>query len=430
MPKPIYKLRKLNWTKIPKPKITGTLWEPFRVCDKDTWDSLLDVPTLLEYFQLDDDKAAHKLAPIVQKKNIIDLRRAQQIALLVNILKMTPSEIKNGILRFEEKAFTLDQLKSLIKLLPTEEEKTQLKTFKDSNPNEINLLGEAERFFLEIMDVPKLGEKIQMQIAWKSFLTNGSRIKDDMNRITIGVNELRASKKLPGILEVVLWIGNFLNYGSAIGQAAGFTVDSLMKLGDSRSSKLPTYTVLTYLTWFIVKKKPDLVSFSDELASVRNAALDNYNAIIGETKELETAYQLLESQVEQGGDIAAKLREIQTVMKTDLDEMNARKNGMENAYNEMLRIYAHDRSIDVATVISNFTKLFDASLRQFLKKEEEEAQKADDRKISRVKAEKGEFSTLTSRKKKVNNFGRPNVPPSLPSTGPVAPELPDDDDDD
>jgi len=432
IPKPIYKLRKLNWTKIPKNKIPGSIWESFKLCDKDSWESLLDVPTLLEYFQLEDDaNKQNKPAQMVQKKTVIDLRRAQQVALIVNLLKMNPREIKNALLTFNDKVFTLDQLKSLFKLLPTDEEKNLLIPFKTATPEVILTLGDAEKFYLEIMDVAKLGEKIQMQIAWKTFQTNGTRIKEDINKITIAVNELRASRKLPGILEVVLWIGNFLNYGTAAGQGFGFTVDSLMKINDSRSPKSPAYTVLTYLTWFIVTKKSNLIGFGEELTTVRHASLENVNAIINEIKELSAAYQLLDASVsapQQEPDATLnKLKDIQTVMKKELDELTTRQSSMEGAYNEMLKYYAHERTIDVPTIVSNFTKLFEYSIREHLKKEEEVQAKADKRKTQRVKAEKDNFSTSTSRKGKSFAFGK-QAPPSLPSTGPVAPELPPDSD--
>ena len=57
----------------------------------------------------------------------------------------------------------------------------------------------------------------------------------------------RGSRALPCILRAVLEIGNFLNHGSRDGNAAGYQLETLLRLGDTRAPQAPGTTLLHFL---------------------------------------------------------------------------------------------------------------------------------------------------------------------------------------
>ena len=72
--------------------------------------------------------------------------------------------------------------------------------------------------------------------------------------------ETRSNRLLPCVLKTCLDVGNYLNAGHRAGAAAGFQIESLLKLKAVRSSKHPGRTLLHFvarqvLFWLASTKK-------------------------------------------------------------------------------------------------------------------------------------------------------------------------------
>lgn len=59
--------------------------------------------------------------------------------------------------------------------------------------------------------------------------------------------QVRSNRLLPYVLSTCLAVGNFLNAGNRAGEAAGFKIESLLKLKAVRSSKHPGRTLLHFV---------------------------------------------------------------------------------------------------------------------------------------------------------------------------------------
>ena len=69
------------------------------------------------------------------------------------------------------------------------------------------------------------------------------------------IKNVSTNFKLAKLLEIILNIGNFLNYGTYAGNAFGYGMDSLLKLRDTKSTKQNDYTVLHYLAQYITENR-------------------------------------------------------------------------------------------------------------------------------------------------------------------------------
>jgi len=114
-------------------------------------------------------------------------------------------------------------------LTPKQNEIEQLKPFFDAPPEMVAKLGDAERFFLGILGIPRLESRLSAFLFKRTFESHSKRLKedielgltllDDVLRIRfnsdiaalLAINELKSNVKFAKILELILNIGNFLN---------------------------------------------------------------------------------------------------------------------------------------------------------------------------------------------------------------------------
>lgn len=150
-------------------------------------------------------------------------------------------------------------------MTPKQNEVEQLKNFFDAPPEVVAKLGDAERFFLGIMNIPRLDSRLSAFLFKRTFEGHSKRLKEDIELALLAINELKSNVKFAKVLELVLNIGNFLNQGTFNGNCFGFTIESLLKLKDTKSPTHPETSVLHYLAWFIAEKRPRLIDFPEEL---------------------------------------------------------------------------------------------------------------------------------------------------------------------
>ena len=84
----------------------------------------------------------------VQKRQIIELRRANQVGVLLAAMKAPPVQIREMIMKGEDNSITEDSLRTLIRLVPKDEEVELLTSFKGQPPEGMI------KFFFRNFDFP------------------------------------------------------------------------------------------------------------------------------------------------------------------------------------------------------------------------------------------------------------------------------------
>jgi hypothetical protein len=142
----------------------------------------------------------------------------------------------------------------------------------------------VEKFFLEISTVPALASRLKTIVYKLNFPVKLSELKpvsrttltssdllQDIQKIKDASKEVNKSKKFLKVVEVVLYIGNFLNGGGA-GMALGFRLSTLLKLVDTKTldnkSSLLHYLINTLREKY---KDEDVASFTTEIQSIKGA---------------------------------------------------------------------------------------------------------------------------------------------------------------
>jgi len=113
-------------------------------------------------------------------------------------------------------------------------------------------------------------------------------LRPDLNTLRHASREIRSSAKFKQTLLLILSIGNTLNGSTFRGNAQGFTLDSLLKLKETRTPRggKECPTLLHYVAKVLLKKDPKLALFIDEMPNVEAAARVSVQTVLHNVQTL------------------------------------------------------------------------------------------------------------------------------------------------
>jgi hypothetical protein len=111
---------------------------------------------------------------------------------------------------------------------------------------------------------------------------------------TAACEEIKSSKKLAKMLELVLLLGNVLNSGSRNGQAVGFEISYLTKLSSTKDVE-NRQTLLHYLAETVEAKFPEVLNFDEELIHLDKAARVSVETISKSLRLMDSDLKNLET---------------------------------------------------------------------------------------------------------------------------------------
>lgn len=142
---------------------------------------------------------------------------------------------------------------ALQKCAPTTEEIDAVRNFD----GDVEMLGNCEKFFLAMADIPNLARRLELHIFKQNFTTICSELEGSMSLVEQASSVLRNSTNLKTVLEIVLALGNYLNGGTRQGAAYGFKPATLEKVGKCHSRLVARHlTTLLCCTDSCVAPKP------------------------------------------------------------------------------------------------------------------------------------------------------------------------------
>ncbi|KAJ3087483.1 Dishevelled associated activator of morphogenesis 2 [Physocladia obscura] len=255
-------LKSLNWTKIPPIKIKETVFATLD--DTEVLEQLKD-----SYTEFEDLFAAKELK---EMKKDSTKGSSESIDIMLRAIKMPPSEIARAVENCDLSTLKQFIVSELLKFVPTEDEISILKQYTNDTVDSEIFLAPAEKFFLETSRIAHYEQKLRamyFQSSFEELLDDAENMISWLKRATWDV---RDSKKLKELLKVVLALGNYMNGGQR-GGAYGFKLNTILKLGDTKSTvSMRKHTLLHYLTDLIPRKFPEIVGFQDELSHVDDGA--------------------------------------------------------------------------------------------------------------------------------------------------------------
>lgn len=225
---------------------------------------------------------------------VIDMKNANNILILLRsrFKHLSHEEIKKDILRCDTTLLNVDFIDGLIKCLP-EPHQTQLRKLKFDG---IQLI-DVEEFLASVSEIDRLLPRLHCMKFKHGFDDVVQRLESDIKAATTACEQVVTCQKFHKILHFILSIGNFMNAGSYIGQAAAFELPVLANLNDVKSTD-QRRTLLHSVVEILADKRPDLLNFGDELVHLHEAVHVNTDDVDEMIKEIDGMMEFIKAEIE------------------------------------------------------------------------------------------------------------------------------------
>ncbi|KVI04187.1 Actin-binding FH2 [Cynara cardunculus var. scolymus] len=197
----------------------------------------------------DRGKSTSNLNPRSKFIQIIDPRKAQNLAILLKALNVTTEKVCTALKEGNELPVVL--ISTLIKMAPTQEEELKLRLYN----GDLDLLGPAERFLKVVVEIPFVFKRFEALLFMSSLQEESSSLRDAFATLEVQCLLLSiASRLFLKLLEAVLKTGNRMNVGTHRGGAQAIKLDSLLKLSDVKGTDGQT-TLLSFVVQEIIRSE-------------------------------------------------------------------------------------------------------------------------------------------------------------------------------
>ncbi|KAL0019924.1 hypothetical protein WJX77_010272 [Trebouxia sp. C0004] len=414
------KLKQLHWDKIKAPQ-EGTIWHQASGLNPN-----LNFAELESLFQILENTAFRKLATTRSAAiSLVEHRRAHNICIELSGIRMPFADIKAALVEMNDSALTIDQLDALSRAVPDDTERKDIRLYlqgehpKHKGLSDPQQLGTVERYFLEIMDIPRLQQRIDCFIFTRQFAPNINRVRGQLEVLRGACREVQGSQNFTTLLRAILALGNHLNEGTHKGNASGFKLDTLLKLADVKGTDRKT-SLLHFVLDQLLKGSPAMHSLPHQLASVKPAANLQISAIKVLLNDLKGGLSKVNTEIlkaagvdansafahRQFGDLMMTFHEHAKSTFADAEEFEKQVTAeMQQVTEYFGEGYDATDPSKVLRVIRDFMMLFDKA-------------------ILEIKAIKAKSEAEQKRKQKKAEMARPTRNAHNPKLGPIAPRPP------
>ena len=153
--KPKNKMKALHWNIVRPKEIKNTIWdgldESVIQIDTNAFESMFRQKQIKKI----NPKSAEKKQQQKEKDeeiHLVDSKKSYNVNIGLSRYKMSHQQIKEAILKLDEKALNLDQVTKLRKYIPDTAEQEMLRNFV----GDVTLLANTERFFLALCNIQDL----------------------------------------------------------------------------------------------------------------------------------------------------------------------------------------------------------------------------------------------------------------------------------
>uniref|UniRef100_A0A914Y5J9 FH2 domain-containing protein n=1 Tax=Panagrolaimus superbus TaxID=310955 RepID=A0A914Y5J9_9BILA len=241
-------MKKMHWNEhlISVNQLTEkSVWAKFD--DKQVNRSVV-VNKIHDNFFVDNQTKSRKKSPEPAKKVklfvIQDNSVLQNVAIVFAAFKLTPKQFYEVLLDVNDNILTVEAIERIIKLLP---EPTIIEKLAACTKEMIKEMDEAERFLAYCAKIPSLKTRLRsvlLKITWDDRVLV---IKESFSTLSIGIATFY-SESLKVFLNLVLFVGNYLNRSSQNAPTSYAFKLSLLKTLDKVKGNEQNYSLLHALS--------------------------------------------------------------------------------------------------------------------------------------------------------------------------------------
>ncbi|KAH8366251.1 hypothetical protein KR093_010981 [Drosophila rubida] len=428
-PAPKAKMKTINWGKIPHNKVLGkeNIWSKMATQHRDTDQKDIDFNALEDLFQLQStsvqgspklgresgnqssssgyDTLDHKVKLEI---SLLDGKRSLNVNIFLKQFRSGKQNIVQLIRDGVHEDIGAERLRGLLKILPEVDELELLKSFNGDKAR----LGTAEKFLLQLLEVPNYKLRIESMLLKEEFAANVAYLEPCINAMLYAGDDLLNNKALQEVLYMVVVAGNFLNSGGYAGNAAGVKLSSLQKLTDIRANK-PGMNLIHFVALQAEQRNPELLQFTTQLNTLENASKTTMEQINNEIGTLDNRIRKISKLIEQPATDADIKQQMLDFLQAAESELSLLQRGMKQVDALRLKLaefFCEDAGTfkleECFKIFQSFCDKFRQSIKENEKRVQLELQQERRRKQREEqmakKAKQCEYSDMNSHRQQTN----------------------------
>ncbi|XP_033157696.1 FH2 domain-containing protein 1 [Drosophila mauritiana] len=400
-PAPKAKMKTINWGKIPHNKVLGkqNIWSivasnhqdsPMQDIDWNEMEGLFCLQTASAQGspKLGRDgsqaSAGSNGCDTLDRKSkkesteitLLDGKRSLNVNIFLKQFRTSNDDIIQLIRQGAHEEIGAERLRGLLKIMPEVDELDMLKGFNGDKAR----LGNAEKFLLQLLEVPNYKLRIESMLLKEEFAANVAYLEPCINSMLYAGDDLLNNKTLQEVLYMVVVAGNFLNSGGYAGNAAGVKLSSLQKLTDIRANK-PGMNLIHFVALQAEKRNPELLQFTGQLSNLESASKTTSEQINNEINTLDGRIRKIARQIEQPAtdvDIKEQMADFLQAAESELSVLQAGMKQVESMRLKMSEFFCDDaatfRLEECFKIFHNFCDKFKQAVKENERRQQQEQQ--------------------------------------------------------
>ncbi|XP_031437161.1 inverted formin-2-like isoform X2 [Clupea harengus] len=278
---PTLRMKKLNWQKLPANvvSVSRSMWTSTRSDSSEP-----DYSSIEELFSMPvvDAKGTIPAVKKVPKEiSFIDAKKNLNLNIFLKQFRCSNEDFVAMVRNGDRSKLDVEVLKQLKKLLPEKHEIENLKSYD----GEREKLAGVDQFYLLLIAVPGYPLRIECMLLCEETTNVLEMMKPKVEILDAACDSLKESSRFPEFCNLILDVGNFLNYGSHTGNAEGFKISTLLKLTETKANK-SRITLLHHILEEAEQNHPDLLKLADDLEICEKAAGVSLDSVQSEANTL------------------------------------------------------------------------------------------------------------------------------------------------
>jgi len=305
-----------HWSPVPSgEKFENSIWAKKKpLIEAETAEGAVDISKQVsEHVELFQKKPEGTSEAATKKKKantetkamarLIDINRANNVAISLKAFKEFNNKELAQIIEFVDphQKITGDRALFMRDLLPAPAEVKAIKNYNGADDK----LVPAEKWFQQIVHIKRIDAKVRVMRTIEAFRGEAEELGASFQQLTKACKQVMESPKLPDLLELVRQIGNRMNEGRGE-EAAGFKLDFLPRLAQTKGSDKKTTALDLVVTIFLAQNQRDSLMLLEDLSDCQEASRIQIADLQSELGSLRGTMQKCEKELESLKKEAAK----------------------------------------------------------------------------------------------------------------------------
>jgi hypothetical protein len=336
-PKPVKKLKALQWEKLSAVQIKGTLWESL---DRQLVQRLSRDRYNLERLESLMENSSQRNASVNERRTscnspaapdpfagvrLFPQKESNNLSITLRGTKLTDEEVAAGLEAFNEAVFA-NQLASTLYAASTNVTDAGIDAlrvaFKKDETSGARL-GAPDLLFLRLSLVRDWRARLALMSFKTRFAEAVAHFRHLAGPLQEACDRLRQAKPLFLLLGQILYLGNYLNAGTHRGNAFGFTVETLSGLKETKTSQAG-YSLLDYLVDAMGPAKEDLRGLTGgPNQAIEQASKVGLKEVEDALKDAQAILSALSDNTSGGSDFSAVHEKTKAASATSIDGCKA-----------------------------------------------------------------------------------------------------------